>query len=133
MHSRRSALTVCSVMALMFPALVIAGVPGGSLQGAAEDAVLGTWDMETEFQGGQMPAVMTISMEDGEFAGVWASQGMEMKMTNILVIGSKLSFERTMGDGGTVMTFDGMVEGDTISGKWITDMGELACSGERRK
>ncbi len=133
MHSRRSALTVCFLMALMFPALALAGVPGGLLQDAAEEAVLGTWDMETEFQGEQMPATMTISMEDGELAGVWVSQGMEMKMTNILVDGSKLSFQRTMGQGGMVMTFEGTVEGDTISGKWITGMGELPCSGSRRE
>ncbi len=133
MHSRRLALAVCTLMVLMFPALAIAAAPGGLPQSAAEEAVLGTWDMETEFQGDQMPATMTISMEDGELAGVWASQGMEMKMTNILVDGSKLSFERTMGDGGMVMSFDGTVDGDTISGKWITGMGELPCAGKRRE
>jgi hypothetical protein len=133
MHNSKRALVACFLMATIIPALALASQPGTQPQGPDEEAVLGTWDMETEFQGQQMPAVMTITMEDGELTGVWASQGMEMKMTNILVIGSKLSFERTMGDGGMVMTFDGTVEGDTISGKWITDMGEHASSGERRK
>ncbi len=133
MRSNNKALAVCFFMALIVPVVAIAAGAGEPSQDEAEKAVLGTWDMETEFQGDQMPATMTISMEDGELTGVWASQGMEMKMTNILVDGDKLSFERTMGDGGMVMTFDGTVEGDTISGKWITGMGELPCAGKRRE
>ena len=133
MRDSKMSLAVCFLMALIFPALALAGVPGGLDQDAAEEAVVGAWDMETEFQGQQMPATMTISMEEGELAGVWASQGMEMVMTNILVDGEKLSFERTMGQGGAVMTFEGTVDGDTISGKWVTEMGELACSGRRKE
>jgi hypothetical protein len=109
------------------------GIAGAARQDDAEKAVLGAWEMATEFQGQQMPAVMTISMEDGELTGVWASQGMEMVMTNIAVDGNKLTFQRTMGEGGMVMNFDGVVEGDTITGKWITGMGELPCSGKRRE
>ena len=133
MRDSRMSLAVCFLMALIFPALALASVPGGLDQDAAQEAVVGAWDMETEFQGQQMPATMTISVEDGELAGVWASQGMEMAMTNILVDGDKLSFQRTMGDGGMVMTFEGTVDGDVISGVWVTEMGELACSGSRRK
>jgi hypothetical protein len=120
-------------MATILPAVATAGVPGALPQDDAEKAVLGTWDMETEFQGQQMPAVMTVSMEDGELAGIWASQGMEMVMMEIAVDGNKLTFQRTMGDGGMVMNFEGTVEGDTISGKWVTGMGELPCAGKRRE
>jgi len=133
MHSRRLALAVCLLVATIFPAQVAAGAPGVLPQDDAEKAVLGTWDMETEFQGQQMPAVMTISVEDGELAGVWASQGMEMVMGNIVVEGNKLSFVRTMGDGGMEMSFEGTVDGDTISGRWVTGMGELPCAGKRRE
>ncbi len=133
MVKSKTALAVCLVVAAMFPALAVEGLPDDQPQNEAEEAFLGTWDMETEFQGQQMLAVMTISMEDGELAGVWASQGMEMVMTNIVVDGDNLTFQRTMGDGGMVMDFDGTVDGDTITGKWITGMGELPCAGNRRE
>ena len=129
----RVVLGVCSLTALILPAVAVAEGPAGLLQDEAVEAVLGTWDMVTEFQGEGMPATMTIAIEDDELVGVWASMGGEMEMTNILVYGTTLSFQRTMGQGGMVMTFEGTVDGDTISGKWITDMGELPCSGERKK
>ena len=133
MRGRRLTQSICFLSLLVLSTAAFVGDLQALPQSDAEKAVIGTWDMETEFQGQQMPAVMTISMEDGELAGVWASQGMEMVMTNIVVDGNKLTFQRTMGEGGMVMNFDGTVDGDTITGKWVTGMGELPCAGKRRK
>ena len=113
-------------------ALVVAS-PGLLIaQQEATDAVVGEWEMVTEFQGQQIPATMKISVEDGELVGVWTSQGEDIPMREVKVAGKTLTFNREMGMGGAVLSFEGTVEGDEITGKWISEMGELTCSGKRK-
>ena len=97
------------------------------------DAIVGDWDMETEFQGEVYPAVMTLSVEDGKLIGVWASMGQEMEMIDLKFDGKNLSFKREMGQGGDTINFEGIVEGDEINGKYASPMGDdLVCSGKRK-
>jgi len=97
------------------------------------DAIVGDWDMETEFQGEVYPAVMTLSVEDGKLIGVWASMGQEMEMTDLKFDGKNLSFKREMGQGGSTINFEGVVNGDEITGKYASPMGDdLVCTGKRK-
>ncbi len=97
------------------------------------DAIIGDWEMETEFQGSLIPALMTLSVKDGKLAGVWVSMDQEMEMIDLEFDGKKLSFKRSMGEGGQTIDFEGIVEGDKISGNYLSPMGgEYKCTGQRK-
>jgi len=97
------------------------------------EAIIGDWEMETEFQGSMIPAVMTLSVRDGKLEGVWVSMDQEMELIDLKFDGEKLSFKRTMGEGGDTINFDGTVKGNEISGKYISPMGgEYECTGKRK-
>ena len=97
------------------------------------EAIIGEWEMETEFQGSIIPAVMTLSVKDGKLEGVWVSMDQEMELIDLRFDGDKLSFKRTMGVGGTTIEFEGTVKGDEISGKYLSPMGgEYECRGKRK-
>ncbi len=99
----------------------------------AYETIVGDWDMETEFQGEVYPAVMTLSVEDGKLIGVWASMGQEMEMIDLKFDGKNLSFKREMGQGGSTINFEGVVDGDEISGKYASPMGDdIVCTGKRK-
>ena len=93
---------------------------------------LGSWEMKTALGGSFIEATMTLTIEDGKLTGVWASQGGEMKMSDIKLDGNTLSFTRTMGPGGSPLAFKGEIDGDKIEGKYThKEMGELKCTGKR--
>lgn len=99
----------------------------------AYDAIIGDWEMETEFQGDFIPAIMTLSVKDEKLTGVWVSMDQEMEMIDLKFDGKNLSFKRTMGQGGSTINFEGIVNGDEISGKFISPMGdEYECTGRRK-
>ena len=63
-----------------------------------------------------------------------ATLGQEMDMIDLKFDGKNLSFKRTMGAGGSTIEFEGIVEGDKISGKFISPMGgDYPCFGQRKK
>ena len=100
----------------------------------AYDDIIGDWEMETEFQGDVIPAIMTLSVEDGKLTGVWVSMDQEMEMIDLKFDGKNLSFKREMGLGGDTINFEGLVDGDEISGKFISPMGgEYECTGHRKE
>ncbi len=97
------------------------------------DAIIGDWEMETEFQGDVIPAIMTLSVKDEKLTGVWVSMDQEMEMSDLKFDGKNLSFKREMGQGGDTINFEGIVNGDEISGKFISSMGgEYECTGQRK-
>ena len=97
------------------------------------EAITGDWEMETEFQGSIIPAVMTLSIRDGKLEGVWASMDQEMELIDIKLNDEKLSFKRTMGEGGVTINFEGTVRANKINGKYISPMGdEYKCTGKRK-
>ncbi len=97
------------------------------------DVIIGDWAMETEFQGDLIPALMTLSVKDGKLAGVWVSMDQEMEMIDLEFDGKNLGFKRAMGEGGQTIDFEGIVEGDEISGNYLSPMGgEYKCTGQRK-
>lgn len=96
-------------------------------------AVIGSWEMETEFQGNKISATMSLKLDDGHLVGTWASQGGEMKMATIALVGDTLSFQRSMGADGPSLSFTGTVKDDKIAGMYKTQFGELKCAGTRKK
>lgn len=126
----RRVLTVVSLSILLVASTAVAAL---LTQSDDEKALVGVWEMTTEFQGQEMPATMTLSISDGKLVGVWKSMGQEMDMTAIEVDGQQISFKRPMGRGGDELSFEGTVDGNEIDGKYISPMGgEYKCTGKRK-
>ena len=90
----------------------------------------GTWEMQTDFNGQMIDAVMTLTFDGRGFEGTWSSMGSEMKMSNIRYNGETLRFRRKISDD-QALDFRGEVGETTIEGGWTGDMGELECSGTK--
>ncbi len=123
---------LCAIFSLVFVLCVCSAISLAQ-EKQVFDAITGDWEMETEFQGDLIPALMTLSIKDGKLAGVWVSMDQEMVMIDLEFDGKKLSFKRTMGEGGETIDFEGIVEGDEIKGKYLSPMGgEYKCTGQRK-
>ncbi|MCH8054348.1 MAG: hypothetical protein IH895_09820, partial [Planctomycetes bacterium] len=93
-------------------------------------AIIGEWNMKTEFSGQMIDATMTISEENGALTGKWVSMGHEMELSGLEFDGRKLSFKRSVGRGQD-MAYEGTVQGDKITGRYNGPFGELNSNGER--
>ena len=92
--------------------------------------LVGTWDMQTDFNGQTIDAVMTITFDGRRLEGTWSSMGSQMDLSNISYNGKRLRFKREI-TGGQVVEFSGKVGETTIEGEWTGDMGELECTGTK--
>jgi len=93
--------------------------------------LVGSWNMQTDFNGQTIDAVMTIAFDDeGSFTGTWSSMGREMEMIEIRYNGERLRFKREI-SANQVLEFSGKVGETSIEGEWSGDMGELECNGTK--
>ncbi len=100
--------------------------------GAAGDfsSVLGEWAMKTQLGERAMGATMVLTMDGDRCRGVWKSQGREMKMTKLKLVGDSFSFVRSMGPD-MELKYRGVVDGDQIKGTYDGPMGKLDSNGHR--
>ena len=92
--------------------------------------LVGTWEMQTDFNGQMIDAVMTLTFDGRGFEGTWSSMGREMEITDIRYNGERLRFKRAISPDQT-LEFSGKVGETSIEGGWTGDMGELECSGTK--
>lgn len=90
----------------------------------------GTWNMQTDFNGQMIDAVMTFTFDGQGFDGTWSSMGREMELREISYNGERLRFRREIA-AGQILEFNGKVGETSIEGGWTGDMGELECSGTK--
>ncbi len=94
-------------------------------------SVLGSWDMESSFNGQSIPATLRLTRAgSGEVSGTWESMGNEMQLSKLSFDGTTLGFVRSMG-GNSELHFTGEVDGDSIRGMQSGAMGEIPCKGVR--
>lgn len=95
---------------------------------------LGDWSMVMDFQGQDVPGVLTISeAEGGGLAGKWTADGESTDLRDVKYEDGTLTFERTVNYQGTDfdITYSGTIDGDSITGSFSTDAGELETNGTR--
>ena len=93
-------------------------------------AVVGDWEMKTEFGGQIIEATMTLSVKDDALVGMWVSMGRDMELSNVEFDGQTLSFNRELGPGQR-LSFEGSVQGNKITGKYSGPFGEINSNGAR--
>lgn len=92
---------------------------------------VGTWDTVASTPVGNQPATWTIA-EDG--TGLMSSDQGNQAIDGIVVAGNNVSFELIIDAGGQTLalSFNGVVEGDSLSGAFGSDFGDFAVTGTRR-
>ena len=94
----------------------------------------GNWEMKFKVGDRDITTVLAVKMDkEGALAGEWQSQWGEHVITDIAYERGNLTFKRKskFGDREMESTFEGTVEGDTLSGVIKSDFGEMAAEGTR--
>jgi hypothetical protein len=97
-------------------------------------AAVGVWDLAYAIGDRDVTARLTVSQKpDGALDAKWASQMGESVIANVKADGNKLTFDRTVtvNDREFKMTFEGMAQGDKLTGVSKSNMGEIPVTGAR--
>lgn len=104
-----------------------------TLSAQAQDLV-GEWDMKMDYQGNMIDSKMIVKKgDDGALTGVWSSERGESALENVKIDGNKVTFTRTVEVQGQQyeLAFEGIIDGNTITGAYDTPMGALDVTGAR--
>lgn len=99
---------------------------------AAQDAV-GEWDVEMDYQGRNITGKLTIKSDGDSLTGTWSGQRGESELSEVKIEDGKLTFVRVLDFGGqeVFLNFEGKVDGNALTGKFITDFGDMDVTGKR--
>jgi hypothetical protein len=99
-----------------------------SAQAKKYEALLGTWDVETE--SGEYTFTFVFSMDGETLKGNFTGQAGDSEMTSLSFEDNTLKFTV---DAGLVIDFSATIEGDALEGMLSMEYGEANISGEKRK
>ena len=122
MRHRKLQVVMILIVILSFPFAL-------SAQSVNYEALLGTWDVETE--DGQYSFVFEFSVEDDTLKGVFTGSSGESDMLNLKFEENELSFSVDL--SGMVIDFSATIEGDKLEGMLSLEYGEANISGTKRK
>ena len=97
---------------------------------AHEVDVVGAWDAVAETPEGDMPAVLTITKEDGALSAKMDMGGMERKVTDVVLKGHVL--EMTVMYDGAPYDVELEVDGDTMKGSYTGSMASGPLTATRK-
>ena len=99
-----------------------------SAQAKKYEALLGTWDVETE--SGEYTFTFVFSMDGETLKGNFTGRAGDTEMENLSFEDNKLEFTV---DTGLVIDFSATIEGDTLEGMLSLEYGEANISGKKKK
>jgi len=99
-----------------------------SAQAEKYEALLGTWDVETE--SGDYTFTFVFSMDGETLKGNYSGSSGDAVMENLSFEDYKLKFTV---DVGLVIDFSATIEGDALEGMLSMEYGEANISGAKRK
>ena len=99
-----------------------------SAQAEKYEALLGTWDVETE--SGEYMFTFVFSMDGETLKGNYSGSSGDAVMENLSFEDNKLKFTV---DVGIVIDFSATIEGDALEGMLSMEYGEGNISGTKRK
>ena len=123
MKMRNSILTIIIIAVFCFSAASVF-----SAQAKKYEALLGTWDVETE--SGEYTFVFVFSMDGENLKGNYTGSSGDAEMENLSFEENKLKFTV---DAGIVIDFSATIEGDALEGMLSMEYGEANISGTKRK
>ena len=99
-----------------------------SAQAEKYEALLGTWDVETE--SGEYTFTFVFSMDGETLKGIFTGRTGDTEMENLSFEDNKLEFTV---DVGMVIDFSATIQGDTLEGMLFMEYGEANISGKKKK
>jgi hypothetical protein len=98
----------------------------------AAEGIVGEWEFKSQWPGRTSTATMTITKNDeGKYEGTWSAQWGESTLSDITYENGKMKFVQTSNFGGQEMktTYEGAVDGNTITGKAQGQWGDFTFDG----
>lgn len=95
---------------------------------------IGVWNLSYAIGDRDVTAKLIVSEKpDGKLDAQWDSQMGESTITNVKIDGGKITFDRTVkfNDRDFKMTFEGVAQGDKLTGASKSDMGDIPVAGTR--
>ncbi len=99
-----------------------------SAQAKKYEALLGTWDVETE--SGEYTFTFVFSVDGETLKGTFTGSSGDAEMESLSFEDNKLKFTV---DAGIVIDFSATIEGDALEGMLSMEYGEANISGKKRK
>lgn len=142
-HQTNRTLAACAIALALSATLCAAQPSTGGGSGAGRDltkigpslvrsgGIAGEWDIEMEFDGNARSAKVSFSSEGGKLTGKWSSQRGEDELQNVEFENGSLSFTRSFGGGQFELNFEGKIDGNSLTGKFVIPQGEAAVTGSR--
>lgn len=96
--------------------------------------VSGEWEMTTETPRGTQTRMVTFEQEGDVLTGTMETRMGTAPITEGTVNGNEITFSMvfTRGDRSMTLTYTGTVEGDEMSGKFVTPRGEVPWTAKRK-
>ena len=96
--------------------------------------IAGEWEITAESPRGTQTRVVTFEQDGNSLTGEMETQMGSWPIENGSVNGNEISFTMvfTRGDRSMEMTYTGTVEGDEMSGKFVTPRGEVPWTAKRK-
>lgn len=113
--------------------LVVAAFASVAAFAGAQESAVGTWDVTMDFGGRQVEGKVIIEEKDGALTGKWSSQRGESELSDVKLEEGKLTFLRKLERQGQSfeLPFEGKIEGDKLTGAFVTPQGEMPVTGKR--
>jgi hypothetical protein len=117
------------MLSVVIAAIAIAGC---ATTGGSANPLVGTWDFTVESQLGTMEQVVTV-MEDMTGVVTTVEPPSEINVTNFAYADGAVTFDIVFDIEGTELPakFVGTLEGDEITGEYVTDLGNGTVTASR--
>ena len=114
-------------------ALMACALVGCATGGGAANPLVGTWNFTVESQLGTLEQVVKINDDLTGMISMTEPAEVEMVPSNVMVDGNSVTFDVVFDIEGQELPakFEGTLDGDTISGEYITDLGNGTVTGSR--
>ncbi|HUP22195.1 MAG TPA: hypothetical protein VNB06_04570 [Thermoanaerobaculia bacterium] len=114
-------------------ALLVVALAAVPVAAAAQSPAAGTWTLDLDFQGNAVTVTMVITETDGKLGGTWTTPRGAAELESVTVEDGKLvaSWTREVQGQSASLSYEGTIDGDTITGQMVTPMGGMMANGKR--
>ena len=135
MHSRLSANAPrIALLLIACLALITVGcASGGGGKAPAAPPIVGTWNLVLETPMGKQEPTFIVTQTDGVLSGKFSSPQGELEIPAITEADGVVTFDMNIEAAGQelLLKFSGTVDGDTMTGKFGSDFGDMPVTGTR--
>jgi len=128
-----NALNLRRVGGFALTALMACALVGCATGGGAANPFVGTWNFTVESQLGTLEQVVKINDDLTGMITMTEPAEAEMVPSNVMVDGNSVTFDLVFDIEGQELPakFEGTIDGDSISGEYVTDLGNGTVTGSR--